>query len=146
MPWQKASGPFYSDNIIFATGTNGYRCSKPMTGSEAGKAGKACGHGIAAEATKAAKAAPNSNSGTAPNSNNGTARVCEYNDAYRRFADNTYEVARALKSGGGIGIVSTPDKKSRRHNGDGAMNIDYVYTGVFDFVYSDRNNVKRRDH
>jgi len=115
-----------------------------MTGSEAGgqgiaaEAGKAAEVGIAAEATKAAKAAPNSNSGAA--------RVCEYNDAYRRFVGNTYEVARAMKSGGGIGIVSIPDKKSRRHNGDGAMNIDYIYTGVFDFVHSDRNNVKRCDH
>jgi len=68
--------------------------------------------------------------------------VCEYNDAYRRFVGNTYEAAKAMKSGGGMGIVPACHKKHRRHSGDGAMDIDYIYTRYFASGRPDRNNVK----
>ena len=136
MPKQKASGPVYSDNIIFATGTTGYRIDEIMTGSGAGEIGEAGETGKAGESGKVGEAVLNSK--------DASACVCDYNDAYQRFVGNTYEVAKAMKSGG-IGIVSARHKKHRRHNGDGAMNIDYIYTRYSDFGHSDRNSVKRRD-
>ena len=116
MPESKVSVPVYSDNIIFATGTTGYRSYEPMTGSEAGKAGKVGEAAVAGE--------------TALKSKGGSVRVCDYNDAYQRFVCNTYEVAKAMKSSGGTGIGSAGHKKRRRHNGDGAINIDYIYTSL----------------
>ena len=125
MPESKVSVPVYSDNIIFATGKTVYRSDTPMPGSgaceskgvgEVREAGRACITSAAGEAALISKG--------------GSDRVCNYNDAYQRFVCNTYEVAKAMKSGGGTGVVSTHDKKRRRHNGDGAMNIDYIYTSL----------------
>jgi len=130
LPQPKVNVPVYSDNIIFATGTTGYRSDKPMTGNEPG------------EIVEFAKSGEPGKAGIATrNSKGGSAFVCEYHDAYRRFVNNTYETAKAMKSGGGIGIVSARHKKSRRHNGDGSMNIENIYTRFSIFGYSGRNNV-----
>jgi len=67
--------------------------------------------------------------------------VCDYNDAYRRFVSNTYEASKAMKSRGGIVIISTCHKKHRRHNGDGAMSIESIYTRFFAFGHPGLNNV-----
>jgi len=128
MPQQKAGGLVYSDNIIFATGTTGYRIDEPMAGSKAGEIGEAGEIGKAVLDSKGASAC-----------------VCDYNDAYRRFVGNTYETSKAMKSGG-IGIVSARKKKHRWYNGDGSMNVDYIYTRYSSFGQLERNNVKRRDH
>ena len=92
MPQQKAIGPVYSDNIIFATG------------------------------------------------------VCDYNDAYRRFVSNTYEASKAMKSRGGMGIVSACHKKNRRHNGDGAVNVECIFTMYSAFGHLERNIINCRYH
>ena len=162
MPQQKAIGPVYSDNIIFATGTTGYRLDKPMTGSGADKASRACEASRASEASGACETSGASETSGACetsgvgeirgayeavlNSKSAPACVCEYNDAYRRFVGNTYEVAKAMKSGGDTGIVSACHKKNRRHNGDGAMNIECIYTRYSAFGHLERNIINCRYH
>jgi len=128
MPQQKVSGPVYSDNIIFATGTTGCRIDKAMTcrgacgAIEAGKTGGACKSDGTCGIAEVCE--------SAPNSKGASACVCDYNDAYRRFVGNTYEVAKAMKSGGSTSIIHALHKKHRRHNGDGAMDVDYITQSI----------------
>jgi len=116
MPQPKVNAPVYSDNIIFATGTTSYRRDKPMTDIGVGETN------VIGETGETGKAALDSRGGAAG--------ACDYYNAYQRFVCNTYEAAKAMKSGGGTGVVSAHHKKRRRHNGDGAMDIDYIYTSL----------------